>query len=163
LVSSDFGLRGLLRWGFLKPSYVVALAQSSLAELGLDDKKDRELGTSLELVVWEGEEDNFWDEEGEAYLYLLRDFPPARPLDWVSCEGSEDTTFPLTSRFEDSPQVHMSGVDEVDALSLFSSGVWSFSQVLAGLSRDPSPISSKVDCASKLKGKRKLRNFGEFY
>jgi hypothetical protein len=35
----------------------------------------------------------------------------------------------LTSHFEDSSHVQKGGVDEVVALSLFSSTVWSFSQV----------------------------------
>ena len=42
----------------------------------LDVKKDRALGTSSELVVWNGEEDIFWDDEGEDYLYSSVDFPP---------------------------------------------------------------------------------------
>jgi hypothetical protein len=114
-------------------SSVVLVALSST----LDVKKDRELGTSSELVVWDGEEDNFCYEEGEDYSYPLGDFPPAMPLDWVSCKGFEDTTLahqtdiglpvfsPLNvlapasmSRFEDSSLVQKSGVDEAVALSL---------------------------------------------
>jgi hypothetical protein len=68
-VSSDFQRKGSSpAKGFLKPSSVVAPTQLLPTLLGMDDKKDRELGTSSELVVWEGEEDNFWDEEGEEYI-----------------------------------------------------------------------------------------------
>jgi hypothetical protein len=49
-------VKGFLWWGFLKASSVV---QPLMAELDLDDKKDSDVGKSLELVVvWEGEEDN---------------------------------------------------------------------------------------------------------
>ena len=82
-----------------------------------------------------------------------------KPLDWVLSE--------LVST-----AVQKGGVDEAVALSLLTSGFWSFSQILMGLSRDPLPMfwlgvaspllevgeSLKLVHAYKSKGRRELKN-----
>jgi hypothetical protein len=90
---------GFLRRGFLKLSSFAGWGWGCPLPVALgvispscSHSEKYGFGPSLEMVVSDGEDGDFWDEDGE-FPYHLGDFSLATLLDWalVGDEGIEDT------------------------------------------------------------------------